>query len=637
MRLHTDGVDPSDALEAGFLESSDDGITFSDPEVRHDYLVRHTASLALQAWDDAVAFANVIWDVHNRTSELASQREVLTVVLLVLARDHGKDVVGRIEEVARPITEGEGGTRFLLSFYHAFCESLPELPVEPHKLADTLEPLLRATDGDLAQGRIIGAVEKLASRSRPDADALYEVFASRPNSRVAEFTVNALVGLARFDLPEAHRRTLSLTAAEQPTLRRAGVGALGHFDYAGANPDLLETTWKRLEALRAYSGTPEVDQALARSYGNLLHQKEEATEALVEFSSRSAPVVQIQVASILDTKADEARGEPWFRTALLNLARVATSHASTWQVLDHCAASCAEELPDLVFEFMEAVVIGRDYGAEGKDAQLPKLLMHTISALVQHPEALEAAVTRWFASTERRLHRAATDVVHNLQDLLGEQQPWLRLSKSVLDTFDEQTVLYMVQRIMGHVVTSRPLAALLLSAVRREPCSPALSNFVSGALAEYVLYNYPNEAGGYLRDRIESGEASDTEAEVAKAALDHWKDYSQALHELPRLKEFEPSSRRLYLLRLAEHKQQAAMMEEVRKQSVVMSLATRVPLKYGRGFFMEREGEFTEPSNLSSFSHSVEMPRGALINPIVQEIQRIAWQFAGLREDQGTD
>jgi hypothetical protein len=626
-------------LELGLLESNDDGITFSDPNVRRDYLVRYTVDLALQAWDDPEMFADFFEDAQYRTLDFGTRRELTTVVLLVLAGNHGKDVVERVGEITRLGIKDEGRNHLFWSLYHPFCEALPELNVDPSKLADTLDSVFEATTGDLAGGFVYGAAEKLASRSRADAEALYEVFASRPDSPVVSFTANALVGLAGFDLPEAHRRALDLTRAEQPTLRRAGIAALGRFNYAnGEASNLLEATWERLDTLKAERDS-DIDGALARAYGDLLDQKGEGvTEALVELSAREDSAAQIQVASVLFKEASEAYGEPWFRRALLNLARVPTSRAGTWRELDHCTARCAEHAPDLVVEFMEAAVVSRAYGTEGREAELPKILDFTFSKLVQHhPEALKAAVTRWFASSEYRLHRAAADVVHDSYDLLSTEQPWLELDKPVLDTLDEQTTVYTLQRIMGHVVSSRPLAALLLSAVRKESGSSAFLNFVAEALAGYVLYNYPNEAGGYLRSRVESGEGSDAELKVAEAALSHLDAYSKALRDLPRLKEFQTPSWRLYLLRLAEHKQQAAIMEEANRQSVVMSLATRVPLKYGRGFFMEREGNFTEPSNLSSFSHSVERPRGELIDPIGQAVQRMEWQSAGLHEDQVQD
>jgi hypothetical protein len=630
---------PNAALELGFLERNDDGIVFSDSALRRDYMVRHASDLALAAWDDPGAFAAAISDAQRHTTNCGNRRELATVLLLVLAQDHGKDVVRRVGELARVGNESDARSQPFWDLYGPFCKALPELDINTEDLADALEAVFEATVNDLTGGFIYGAVEELASRSRADAEALYSAFASRPDSPVVSFTANALMGLSRFGLPEAHGRAVDLIGAEQPSLRRAGIAALGRFDYAGGEAvDLLEAAWERLEALKAEQDS-EIDRALARTYGDLIDQKRQgATEALVELSAREEPVAQIQVASVLFREAHEAYGEPWFRRALLNLARVPTSRAGTWRELDHCTARCVEHAPDLVVEFMEAAVVSRVYGTEDREAKLPKILDVTFSRLVQHhSETLKAAVTRWFASSEYRLHRAAANVVHDSYDLLSTEQPWLVLDKQILDTLDEQTAVYTLQRIMGHVVSSRPLAALLLSAARKESCSSAFLNFVTEALANYVLYNYPVEAGGYLRSRAESGETSDAELKVAEPALRHSDAYLKALNDLPRLKEFQTPSRRLYLLRLAEHKQQAAIMEEANRQSVVMSLATRVPLKYGRGFFMEREGSFTEPSNLSSFSHSVEMPRGELIDPIGQAVQRMEWQSASLHETQPQD
>jgi hypothetical protein len=86
-RVHPpdDEVDSSTALELGFLERNDDGVAFSDPDVRRDYLVRHVADLALEAWDDLEQFARALEDARDRTLDLGSRREVTAVVLLVLA------------------------------------------------------------------------------------------------------------------------------------------------------------------------------------------------------------------------------------------------------------------------------------------------------------------------------------------------------------------------------------------------------------------------------------------------------------------------------------------------------------------------------------------------------------------------
>lgn len=619
------------AAELGFLKNGSEGTSFVDPDVRRDYLIRHAASVMLPAWDEPVNFADATAEAQRRISRYAGRREAATAVLLVLAREHGKDVVGRVGELARMSTENGGRSRIFWDLYNPFCEALPELEVEPGELAEVLEAVYKATTNDGTAESVYDAVEKLAARSRAECDALYETFASRPDSPLVTFVPPVLVGLAGVDLDEAHRRALQMSEKAGPAYRRAGITALGHFDYSGdAQGRLLKATWERLERARSEPDA-EGDHALVRAYGNLLDQKPEAKEALVDFSARSDPTVQGPLSWILFQKSDEEYGEPWFRKALMNMAVVLTSYGGTLENLDHSLYRIAREDPGLTVEFMEAMVLGRDYGGDDESAELPEMLPGAFAELVQHhPGALEEAVTRWFASSERRLHRAARDVVHDTYDISGRNEPWLMLSKPVLDGLEEQIVVYALQRIMGHVRSSRALAALLLSATRREPSSQEFLAFVAGVLGDYVLRNYPHEAGDYLRQRIEPGGTTDAEGEVARAAVSRSDAYLAALGDLPLLKEFQPPSQRLYLLRLAEHKQQTGLMDKAKQSSVLLNLMPELPLKYGRSHFMERDEGFTEPSELVPYSISAEKPRAEILDPVGLMFRRLGWQSAGL-------
>lgn len=621
------------AAALGYLKSGDEGVSFADLDVRREYLIRHVASVVLPAWDDPARFADVIADAQRRTSRYSSRRDMVSAVLLVLAREHGKDVVGRVGELARPAAGSGGSGRLFWDLYSPFCEALPELEVEPRELAETFEAVYEATTNDGTAGFVHNAVERSATRSRAKGDALYEAFASRPDSPLVAFVPAILVGLASADLDEAHRRALDLSVAAAPASRRAGITALGLFDYSGDDQGrLLEATWERLERGRA-EPDPEVNHALVQAYGKLLDQKPEATEALVDLSARPDPAVQGPLFWVLFQKSDEAYGEPWFREALLNLAVVPTSHRGALENLDHSLYRVAREDPDLAVEFVEALVVGRDYGGDDEGGELPEMLPGAFAELVQHnPGALEEAITRWFASSERRLHRTARDVVHDTYDVSGRREPWLRLSKPVLDGLEEQTIVYALQRIMGHVMGSRAPAALLLSATRREPCSREFLAFVAGALGGYVLRNYPHEAGDYLRQRLEAGDTTEAEGEVARAAVDRSDAYLAALNDLPLMKEFQPPSQHLYLLRLAEHRQQTVMMDRAKQSSVLLNIMPELPLKYGRSHFMERDGGFTEPSELVPFSISAEKPRAEILDPVGQMFRRLGWQSAGLHE-----
>jgi hypothetical protein len=206
----------------------------------------------------------------------------------------------------------------------------------------------------------------------------------------------------------------------------------------------------------------------------------------------------------------------------------------------------------------------------------------------------------------------------------------LTLSKDVLDTLDEQTVIYVLYRVIGYVTDAYSLAALLLSALKREPHSPDIADFVTESLAEYVLYNYPRDAGEYLRSRMEGGDVTQTELQVIQTALEHSDAYFKARQNLPRLKEFYPPSQRVYRLQLAHWKQQAAIMKAAEQRSVFMSIFPTVPIKYGRGSFVEQEGTFTEPSMFSEYFHEKELQQGSFIDPLGQINQRMRWRSAGL-------
>lgn len=626
--------DMSAAEEFGYLARGSEGISFTDPSVRQEYLSQHVATVMASEWDEPDRFAGELVEAQHRILEYFRGREATTIVLLILARDHGRDIIGRLGELARATTDGNPQNRLFWDLYSPFCGALPELAFEANNLAETLEAVSEATANDGAAGIVYNAVEKLASRSRAEGNELYETFKKYPNLQLITFLPAILVGFAAFDLHEAHRRAIELTESAAPAVRRAGIATLGHISYSEDDRGcLLDTTWNRLEHIRSASDA-EVDYALARAYGNILSRKPEATKALIELSTRPEPATRGHVSSILFLKADEAHGETWFKEALLNLAVTPASQVGTWENLDHSMYRVSRESPNLAVEFMEATVISRHYGSGDEEGKLTEMLHGAFAELVRHyPETLKETITRWFSSSERRLHRAARDVVHATYDITSGTQPWLTLSKSVLDKLDEQATVHTLQRIAGLVATSRPLAALLLSAARRNSGSHELLSFIAGALADYALYNYPYEAGDYLRRRLENSDVSEEEIKVARVALGSSEAYLKALNELPQLREFQPPSHHRYLLRLAEHKQQTEMMDRAKQSSVLLSIIPELPLKYGRSHFMELEGGFTEPSELSPFSVSAEKPRGEILDPVGQMYRRLRGQSAGLNED----
>lgn len=637
-------VELDKALKLGFLASDNGKVGFSNSEVRQDYLVHHAVDLALAVWDEIEDFVNVFHDIHSRNIRIDFNTKVGFVALLVLKYEYNKDIVGLVIEVFKENKTKTERCRAKGTLYDLFCEALPELDLNLESLVDVLE-MISQTSAEYISHSV---VEKIAARSQVEADILYNLLIARTESPIVGQAYHALLKLANFDFKTSHFRALILTQSEVPALCRMGIAALGEFKYGNDKQSaLLQHTLDRFNDLKATSNA-DIELVLLRAYGNLAPISSEAATILIEFASSKDPAIQKQVASILFLKRNELYDHYWHKEALLNLVQVISFPSELLQTLDYCIQYYTKNDLNTAFQVIELIALGWDYNRSGRETTLAKMLNSTFVELHnEYIDALNAAITRWFSSLNWRLHLAGSDIIHYFYSiLLADNQeestevtgkkvainPVFRLNKEVLDTLDEQTVVYVLYRLAGYITDARSFAAMLSSAIKREPHSPKITKLIVYLLSEYVLYNHPGEAGDYLKLRMEDSDVTPEELNVVREALSCSDAYFEALQKLPRLKELQPPSQRTYLLRLAKWKQQNAMMEEARRHSVFASICSTVNLKYGRSYFSERDGDFTEPSKLANLSFEYELPQGEFIDPIGQDYQRRQWRNAGLHK-----
>ena len=595
-----------------------------------DEFVQEAAALAARDWAEIEQFLETFSAIQQRAAPEGhpNKRDVSAEVLRALAKEYQKDLIARLAEIGRWAQGGGKGQHRCWAFYQAFCKVLPELSFEPETLVDALEA------ADPVGGGIYKAVENLALRSRETAARLFDTFVARPHSPVVLLAGNALSGLAHLDLLEAHHRALVMAQAKAGVLRRIGIGTLSSLNYPETAEDLLRGTLDRFAELSAVPDS-ETDWMLVQGYGLLTPHSEEARSAFLSMAARDDPAVQSEVAFTLSQRASSDHQQVWYSTALMSLTRVPTQFQGIGDI-DHCVASCAHSRPEIATEFLEAFVKSRAYGTQGEDAKLPELLNQTFWVLRQESlKAFEEMITRWFSSTDTRLHHAASDLVmHGHYGSPYMKLSPIKLSKLVLDSLDEQMQVLVLLRVLGYVIGGRLLAALIASALRCEPLTPPIANMIEDALADYVLYNYPGSGEEYLKAYLEEGDISKPARDILQRALARSETYMSALRSLPRLSELRPPAHRLQSLRLAEQKFYGATMGTAPRSSPLLTMLPKFHLKFGASFFTEVEGTFTEPTALGVISHSPERERGEAIDPLGQELLRIQWRAAGPQEEQ---
>jgi hypothetical protein len=635
------------AISHNFLIKSSEKMAFSNPDIRYEYLVRYAANLLLKSWNEVEEFSNVFYQIYQCGFQVENSREIGKSVLIILNHENEKDVIGRIAEVANQGTKGKRNSLFW-KLFPSFCEALPTLKFDAKSLVDVLEKVVQATANDFEGNRLYQVIEEIASSSQADADVLYNEFLARSTSPVVSFTISVLLGLAKFLPQEAHNRSISLINSENAIYRRIGISALGNFEYNDQEHNLLLSTLEQLDAIRGIVN-PEIDYILAQAYGNLIKKTEEAKKVFIELSLRNDQAVKNQVSHTLILNAKEAFSQSWYREAMSNLMQRPLPSLRTIKQLDYCMKYYAEHEPETALNFIETLAKNWDYSSIDEEKELPNILDTTFAELYNnHRDNLLRVLTRWFASNNQCLHLAAWKVQLYLSRILPnktinetaeesihkkmEYSAGIILSKQVLDNLDDQTVEYLICRVSGYVADAYSLASLLLSTLRRDPSSPDINNLVASLLADYVLYNYPRDGGDLLKYYLSLENISKLEREVIQTVLEHSNSYFENRQRLPILKEFKPPSQRIYLLRLAELKQQSSIVEAVQKRSIFSFIATNIPLKYGRSFSIEQNGKFTEPSKLSTFHHEQERPQGELIDPVGQTFQRLQWRNIGLND-----
>ncbi|MEE3715202.1 hypothetical protein V2H45_00425 [Tumidithrix elongata RA019] len=634
------------AIEYGYLESTNDRVSFVSSEIQLDYLTRYVADLLHQLWEDEVTFLDIFRQIASFRTHIGDPHKIVNLAIILITQEYGRDLVDLIIRAAT--LRNSDNLQEKMNFwklYELFFELAPNLTVESKAILNLFDAL--GENFDRGRGQVYGIIENITSQSPEEAEYFYGELLLRSKSPVCHLLIDVLRGIANSDLPKAHQRALLLSESKEPIIRRLGICSLGNFDYSqDSSQILLGSTLERFKTLLE-SSDPETDYMLVRAYGELLRHTSEVETVIVELSNSPKPAIWKQVMDILFMQAVKANMQGWYGQTLLNLVLSHELSSEDLPHLDHCIEKYVVDKPEFTFQIIETLASRWKFARHEGYKRLPDGLNSTFIALSKNQKTMfTAKFTEWVASNHHHLHLLAfeTNEYFNPIPVRTEgaevdhnKNSFVILNKEVLDTLDEQIVCNILYRIAGYGIHASSLSALLLSSLKREQCSPKVISLVQQLLTSYVLYNYPRDAGDYLQKKLQEQNVTQLEKYVIQSALSNSNQYFEDRQKLPRLKELQPSSKQTYLLGLAHWKQQAEIMEKAEGRSIFAQMVTSVVYKYGRAFSSEHRGEFSEPSPFVLHSISTERPQGELIDPIGQAYQRLRWQSVDLRCSDNND
>ena len=257
------------------------------------------------------------------------------------------------------------------------------------------------------------------------------------------------------------------------------------------------------------------------------------------------------------------------------------------------------------------------------DRKVAECFPSTCEKLARLEAVWSALLTDWLLSDDRA---HAANLAGMMSMLSHVESLHHRLDKGRLEALDAEGLLFLARRMLGYVHDRQQVTELALSILAVDSPRDRVFPVLRALLVNEIGYDYP---GSTIKDCkvAASGASIETRAFLFDVA-DAIEKSLQGLEALPRRKELRPPARLRREFARARAKQMNQAIKDASKNSVWRQIAVEIPIKAGRGTFQYRNEAYGASMQLSSFSHSIEMPRREVFDPVGNSIRLLGFRVA---------
>ncbi|MNV13452.1 hypothetical protein D3C71_1040910 [compost metagenome] len=275
---------------------------------------------------------------------------------------------------------------------------------------------------------------------------------------------------------------------------------------------------------------------------------------------------------------------------------------------------------DVVLDTLQAWVARRP--PEWRDTVFAKTFPRTISALRGIPALWSRILTTWILS-ESKAHPAA---IVGLASDVSDEGGMIRFDTAVIDELDADGLVFLARRTLGFFIDANVLLSLTYSLFGSKDVSTRIYPLVRGLIVSEIGYDYPETTVKSLEHRI--AETEGEEKDFLENTLAELKAFIDAERVLPRLKALRPPAQLSRYYAKARAEQMRGMLKEASKASILHMIANKITIKAGNGTFSHDAGGYGDVTTMGAISHSIELPRREVLDPIGNEIRMLRFRAA---------
>jgi hypothetical protein len=492
---------------------------------------------------------------------------------------------------------------------HFFCKAIPRLLAPMPSLMQAVRALVEKGGADLMANRPYEAFRDWCIANPARAHAII-AGAEAGDDDAVDFVTFAFTALADASLAR------SFVATHSDKRRLPALFALGRIRPVDANDAEASIT-----ALMPFIAAAYDEATRCNALISLLDLCEKVPELAPAYLPKAITKATVSPSSGLLFKLAQAI---WMHAKFFNRSSVECL-LDAFKSTDPTLSGIVHELDqavvvllqgensDLALNFLTEI-IARDVGFKIDQFKSVK------NELAQGGrERLFQLLVRWLGTESLSLGEASQQLL-----LIGNKDVPFDATTAKLKINDADRIL-LAHRSLGWLFTNDVIAASILVACLRG-CKRNTAKVIGELLFDPLLVNYGGKAQDYLRT-IKKG---DKAYGPVRAALKASTAFVQGLEiEIP-IKELRPSQYQRSIERRHATDFMRKMHRDAEKQSVFLNLVRRSIVLYGRRsvtYIQEPGGERRPFSmDMHSVSHSFELPRGEIVDPVGISIMLYAFR-----------
>ncbi len=502
----------------------------------------------------------------------------------------------------------------LLTLQSAF-PYLRDLP--PNGIWEVCNAQYELTKNDIAAGMFFGKLGDVLIQHPNVCRAIHERLTKEITESTANLHPTAIVSLARSSPEEAVRLTLQDAEHSNTTLKTIALWTLAQLIILSFVDD--DSMREAQLAIIASMSSP-IDTVRSTSI-RAAAIASQVTDAFVEELHHLGEAQDLgalgAIAEALWRNQREMKDKAFFHGWVRFLCRTPPSSSGILEQFDHTLCQLLSEKSEQQFALSCLTEWVDINGVDSpRNESVPKIFNTVTLELTRQRELLSQLITEWLLSDGRRLPSAAAGLLSYL-GVHGLGNPEFCVAR--LDTLEEPDLLYLARRLVGFVFSEDHLLSLAMSFFKIKDAPVRAFPVLWSLLVDEIGYDYPYST----LDALESAKSASTEPEwnaFYTSTIEAIKGRMNELTALPRLMELEPPNEIQRQLRRARAEQMNKAMDGARQESVIRRILTEVPIKAGTGYFSFQDGGYTEPAQLKTLSHSINLPRRVILDTVGYEL-----------------